>query len=124
MVDQKQIKKDTQFANANNNVELYIDKTSDQSYIHHPNQLDEVPQKFNFVFNNEPTDWPITRYKQHYVRFLESKDSIWKCSHRFLRPRYIGKRRTTFAKAYGRKVRYYWKLFGEHVRNLGTFALR
>jgi len=33
---------------------------------------------------------------------------------------YIGERRTTFAKAYGIKVRCYWELFGEHVGNLGT----
>jgi hypothetical protein len=45
-----------------------------------------------------------------------------------LRPTYIyiGERRTTFAKAYrikakayGIKVRWYWELFEEHVRNLG-----
>lgn len=35
---------------------------------------------------------------------------------------YIGERRTTFAKAYGWKVRYYWKLFGEHVRNSETLC--
>jgi hypothetical protein len=35
-------------------------------------------------------------------------------------PIYIGEKRTTFAKAYGIKVRYYWELFGEHVKNLGT----
>jgi hypothetical protein len=35
-------------------------------------------------------------------------------------PNYIGERRATFAKAYGRKVRCYWELFGEHVRNLGA----
>jgi hypothetical protein len=39
---------------------------------------------------------------------------------------YRGERRTTFAKAYrikakayGIKVRWYWELFEEHVRNLG-----
>jgi hypothetical protein len=35
-------------------------------------------------------------------------------------PNYIGERRATFAKAYGRKLRCYWELFGEHVRNLGA----
>ncbi len=35
-------------------------------------------------------------------------------------PNYIGERRVTFAKTYGRKVRCYWELFGEHVRNLGA----
>ncbi len=32
-------------------------------------------------------------------------------------PKYIGERKTTFAKAYGIKVRCYQELFGEHVRN-------
>jgi len=31
--------------------------------------------------------------------------------------------KTTFAKAYGTKLKCYWKLFGEHVRNLELFAL-
>jgi hypothetical protein len=35
---------------------------------------------------------------------------------------YIGERRTTFAKAYGVKVRCYWECFEEHVRNLGTLC--
>jgi hypothetical protein len=35
-------------------------------------------------------------------------------------PNYIGERRPTFAKTYGRKMRCYWELFGEHVRNLGA----
>jgi hypothetical protein len=35
-------------------------------------------------------------------------------------PNYIGERRPTFAKAYGRKMRCYWELFGEHVKNLGA----
>jgi hypothetical protein len=38
-------------------------------------------------------------------------------------PTYAGEKRTTFAKAYGIKVRYYWELFGEHVKNLGTLCL-
>jgi len=35
-------------------------------------------------------------------------------------PNYIGERRATFAKANGRKLRCYWELFGEHIRNLGA----
>jgi hypothetical protein len=38
-------------------------------------------------------------------------------------PTYIHETRTTFAKA-GIKVRCYWELFGEHIKNLRTFALR
>jgi hypothetical protein len=37
-------------------------------------------------------------------------------------PIYTGEKRTTFAKAYRIKVRYYWELFGEHVKNLGTLC--
>jgi hypothetical protein len=29
--------------------------------------------------------------------------------------------RTTFAKAYGIKVRHYWERFGENVEKLGTY---
>jgi hypothetical protein len=37
-------------------------------------------------------------------------------------PRYTaGERRTTFAKAYGMKLRCYWGFFQEHVRNMGTW---
>jgi hypothetical protein len=35
---------------------------------------------------------------------------------------YIGERRTTFAKAYGIKVRCYLELFGKHVRTWELFA--
>jgi hypothetical protein len=34
-------------------------------------------------------------------------------------PNYIGERRTTFAKAYGIKVRYYGEHVGEHIGNQG-----
>jgi len=37
-------------------------------------------------------------------------------------PTYMGERRTIFAKAYRIKVRFYWELFEEHVRNLGTLC--
>jgi hypothetical protein len=37
-------------------------------------------------------------------------------------PTYIGERRTTFAKAYGIKVRRYLELFGKHVRTWELFA--
>jgi hypothetical protein len=33
---------------------------------------------------------------------------------------YIGERRTTFAKAYGIKVRWYGEHVGEHIGNLGN----
>jgi hypothetical protein len=38
-------------------------------------------------------------------------------------PNYIGEKRTTFAKAYGIKVRCYGEHFGEHFGNLkGTYC--
>jgi hypothetical protein len=40
--------------------------------------------------------------------------SIW--------PRYIGERRTTFAKAYGIKVRCYGEHVGEHIESLGNIV--
>jgi hypothetical protein len=46
--------------------------------------------------------------------------SIFKYTVPPLWPSYIDERRTTFVTAYGMKVRCYWELFGEHVRNLGT----
>jgi hypothetical protein len=48
--------------------------------------------------------------------------SIVKSRAPSLWPRYIGESRTTFAKAYGIKVRCDYELFGEHVRNLGTLC--
>jgi hypothetical protein len=35
-------------------------------------------------------------------------------------PRYIGERRTTFAKAYGIKVRVYGEYVGEHIGKFGN----
>jgi hypothetical protein len=37
-----------------------------------------------------------------------------------VQPVYIGERRTTFAKAYGIKVRCYGKNVGEHIGNVGN----
>jgi hypothetical protein len=38
----------------------------------------------------------------------------------YLWPRYIGERRTTFAKAYGIKVRFYGEYVGEHIGKFGN----
>jgi hypothetical protein len=35
---------------------------------------------------------------------------------------YMGERKTIFGLANGIKLRCYWELFGEHVRNLGTLC--
>jgi hypothetical protein len=48
------------------------------------------------------------------------KGSILKFRVPPLWPTYIGERRTTFAKAYGIKVRCYGEHVGEHIGNLGN----
>jgi hypothetical protein len=53
--------------------------------------------------------WRIPQVEGFILKY--SVPSLW--------PSYKGKRRKTFAKAYGIKVRCYSELFGEHVRNLG-----
>jgi hypothetical protein len=46
---------------------------------------------------------------------------ILKCRVSPIWPKYIGERRTTFAKAYGIKMRCYGEHVGEHIGNpLGT----
>jgi hypothetical protein len=65
-------------------------------------------------------DSPITPKKMKLWRLPKIEVSILKCRAPPLWPTYIGKRRTTFAKAFGIKARCYWELFEEHVRNMGT----
>jgi hypothetical protein len=67
-------------------------------------------------------DWPITYKKKKLWRLPKIEGSILKYRVPPLWPTYIGERRTTFVKAFGIKVRCYWELFGEHVRNLGTLC--
>jgi len=45
---------------------------------------------------------------------------VLKCRVPPLWPKYIGERRTTFAKAYGIKVMCYGEHGGEHIANLGS----
>ncbi len=52
----------------------------------------------------------------------EIQGSIFKYRVPPLRPTYTCERTTTFAKAYGIKVRCHWELFGKHVRNLGSLC--
>jgi len=54
--------------------------------------------------------WTLPKTKGSILKYIVP--SLWPCC--------IGQRRTTFAKAYGMKVRCYWELFEEHVRTLGT----
>jgi len=56
------------------------------------------------------------------MEVLKREGSILKYRVTSLWLTYIGEKRTTFALANGIKVRCYWELFGEHVRNLGTLC--
>jgi len=60
--------------------------------------------------------------KKKLWRLPKIEGSILKYRVPPLWPTYVGERRTTFVKAFGIKVRCYWELFGEHVRNLGTLC--
>jgi hypothetical protein len=46
--------------------------------------------------------------------------SILKCRGPPLWPTYTGERRTTFAEAYGMKVRWYGEYVGEYIENFGS----
>jgi hypothetical protein len=60
-------------------------------------------------------DWPITQKK---IKIIGVDSSILKYSIPPPWPTYISERRTTFAKAYGIKVKCYGEHFGEHIGNL------
>jgi hypothetical protein len=81
-----------------------------------------LPSNF-FKFWNEPI-WLVHHSKKwNYGQLPKIKCSILK--YRVvppLWPTYVGEKRTTIAKAYRIKIRYYWELFGEHIRNLGTLC--
>jgi hypothetical protein len=68
-------------------------------------------------------DCPITPKKMKLWRLLKIEGYVLMYIVPPLRPNYIGETRTTFAKAYGLKVRC---LYGEHVRehvvNLGNIS--
>jgi hypothetical protein len=82
--------------------------------------LDEVPPKLFFFFflGMSQFDRPIIPKKMKLWRLPKIEGSILKYRIPPLWPTYIYRwKRTTFA-----KVRCYWELFGEHVRNLGTLS--
>jgi hypothetical protein len=69
-------------------------------------------------------DLPITPKKKLRNEPMEEiQGSILKYRVPPLRPTFTCERTTTFAEAYGIKVRCYWELFGKHVRNLGTLCV-
>jgi hypothetical protein len=97
---------------------MYIDVNL--HVIHSSYSLDKVPPKFNFFLAMSQFDWPITqnRLKKLWrlTKVLNRVPSIWHS--------YIGERRTTFAKAYGIKVKCYWELFGgTHQKTWGTHTM-
>jgi len=64
-------------------------------------------------------DWLISQKKMKLWRLPEIEGLfILKCRVPALCPTYIGERRTTFAKAYGIKVRCYGEHVEEHIGNL------
>jgi len=68
-------------------------------------------------------DCPITQKRLKLCRLPKIQGS--NVNHKFppFGPPILAERRTICAKAYGIKVRCYWELFGEYVRNLGTLCL-
>jgi hypothetical protein len=62
-------------------------------------------------------DWPIIPKKMKLWRLFKIKGFVLMYIVLPLGPNYIGERKTTFAKAYGLKVKC---LYGEHVVNLGN----
>jgi hypothetical protein len=76
----------------------------------------------SFFFAMSQFDRPIIPKKMKLWRLPKIEGSILK--YRISPPlaHLYGWKRTTFAKEYEIKVRCYWELFGEHVRNLGTLC--
>jgi len=68
-----------------------------------------VPPKFFFFFATSQFDWS-PKIEASILKY-RVPPPLW--------PTCIGERRTTFAKAYGVKVRCYGKHVGEHIGNLG-----
>jgi hypothetical protein len=58
--------------------------------------------------------------KKKIWRLPKVEGFIFKYRVPLLWPTYIGERRTTFAKAYGIKVRCYGEHVGKHIGNLGN----
>jgi hypothetical protein len=61
----------------------------------------------------------LSKKKKKLSRHPKLEGSPVKYRAPALLPRYIGERRTTFAKAYGITVRYYGEHVGEHIGNQG-----
>jgi hypothetical protein len=75
------------------------------------------------IYSNEPILLGHHSENKETCRLPQIGDFILKYRVPPYLPSYKGERRTTFAKAYGIKVRCYRELFGEHVRNLGNSLL-
>jgi hypothetical protein len=81
-----------------------------------------LPQIHSFVFATNQFDWPTTQKKKKKLwKLPKIKGFIFKYRVSPLGPMYKGEGTTTFAKAYGIKVRCYGEHVGEHTRNpMGT----
>jgi len=71
-----------------------------------------------FFFATSQLDLPITQKKMKQCRLSNAEGFFFKYRVPHIWPMYIGERRTTFAKAYGIKVRCYGEHVGEHIGNL------
>ncbi len=82
-----------------------------------------LPSSFFFFLRGATSqfDWPIAPKNMKLWKLFKIEGCVLMYKVSPLRPTYIGERRTTFAKAYGIKVRC---LYGEHVEehivNLGN----
>jgi hypothetical protein len=74
-----------------------------------------------FYFCNKPIGSAHhSKKKKYYVGSPKQKVIFLKYRDPPIWPTYRGERRTTFAKAYGIKVRCYGEQVGEHIGNLGN----
>jgi hypothetical protein len=82
-----------------------------------------LPSSIYLFFAMSQFDWHIIHKKMKPWRLFKVEGFVLKYRVPHLWPTYISERRTSFAKAYQIKVRGYWELFEEHVRNLRTLEL-
>ncbi len=82
-----------------------------------------IPNSIFFSFATWDFDWRITQTKIWCCGgFTKQKAQFWNSRATGLCLTYIGERRTTFAKAYGIKVRCYWELL-RNCQKLGNSLL-
>jgi hypothetical protein len=86
-----------------------------QDVFTHPIILDDVPPKFNLflqrahLIESSLKEMKLWKFPEIEGYFLKNSPPLW--------PTYIGKKRTTFAKACGIKLRCHGEHVGEHIKN-------